>query len=84
MRAKVASNSPDSPDSPGGGCPALARVSSQVPFFRVLEGERRLDVFPFGLHRKSPFLGRFWALSAGASMDGLARTGGRFVPPAQG
>ena len=62
----------------------IARVSSQVPFFRVFGGQRRFDGFPFGLHRKGPKKGPFWALSDGASMDGLARMGGRFVPPAQG
>ena len=36
------------------------------------------------LASKRPFLGRFGALSDGASRDVIARMGGRFVPPAQG
>ena len=89
MRAKGASKSIDSPGESGkqswrGGFVPLARVSSQGPFFRVSVGEMHFIGFPFGLHRKGPFLGLFVALSDGASRDVIARMGGRFVPPAQG
>lgn len=89
MRAKVASKPIDYPpisQIPQGenklawrGFVPLARVPSQVPFFRVFGGQRRSHGFPFGLHRNGPF----WAASGPyrASIDGLARMGGTLCPP---
>ena len=73
MRANEASKTIDYPRFPTGenkrawDLSPLARVSSQVPFFRVFEGERRFDGFPFGLHRNGPKRAVFGALSDGAS-----------------
>ena len=44
------------------------------PFFLVLEGERRFGGFPFGLHRKGPKKGLFWALSSMPSNRPVQRT----------
>ena len=60
----------------------IARVSSQVP--SRFWGSKTLRRVSVRLASRRPKKGLFWALSDGASMDGLARMGGRFVPPAQG
>ena len=44
------------------------------PFFRVFEGKRRIDGFPFGWSRNPPKKGRFGALSDGASNRPARRT----------
>lgn len=89
MRANEASKPIDSPGESGeqswrGGFVPLARVPSQVPFFSRFRGGKTFPRVSVRLASKRPFLGRFGALSDGASRDVIARKGGRSVPQAQG